>query len=598
MKKVLSRYFPAFPVLLIMVPMMFSHSCANTTQAPTGGLKDTIPPVIVGVSPAPGSCNVKREGQQFVFTFNEYVTIKNMKNIFLSPPQKKAPKSRVKGKSVIVYMEEPLDSNTTYTIGFTDALADNNEGNMFPGFTYAFSTGDAIDSLMITGIVQDCNTLAPVKGATVLLYKDASDSAVFLKRPFAATKTDDWGYFCMRNIPDTLFHLYAIMDDNGDNLYDPETETVAFCDTAIRPHTVVNDSLPEVMHYDMKDTVKCLARKTEFELNLFKEKHAKQALVNKVRISDRTAYITFMAPNAHIDTMWLRGISPDCLITQFNPQRDSLEIWVNDRRAMPDTFYAYVNYLKTDTTGTLVPFTEEVKLPHPLNKAARKAAQRDLKHDDTTCLFKLDAKGETLEQTGFTFEFNLPIIYENFDSIKCWSVNPRQQEEPLTFKVVQDSVNLRRYTLTPDVEYMPGFDYYVKVPHRAFRDINGNYSDSTEVKAGLPTDEKLSSITLEMSNVHNKYIVDLLNEQRSQVLSTFIVTGDRQVSFKYLKESKYCIRITEDLNDNSLVDTGDLLAHKQPEKVKFYKLQDDSFQIDIKESMELVQKVDMEELFK
>lgn len=598
MKKFLNRYFPAIPVLLILIPMMFSHSCANTTQAPTGGKRDTIPPVITAVSPAMGSCNVKREGQQFTFTFNEYVTIKNRNNIFLSPPLKKLPVSKVKGKSVVVSFDEPLDSNTTYTISFTDAIGDNNEGNMFPGFTYVFSTGESIDSLYITGIVQDCNTLMPTKGATVMLYKSDADSAIFKERPFAAAKTDDWGFFCIRNIPDTTYRLYAVLDDNNDNIYDPETETVAFMDTAIVPHLVVADSIPELMNYEMKDTVNCLARKTEFELNLFKEKNAKQAIRNKARLSDRTSYISFMAPNAHIDTMWISGIKPECLITQFNPQRDSLEIWVNDRRAMPDTFHVFLNYLKTDTLGVLSSFTEEVKLPHPLNKLARKSAERNLKKEDTTCIFKLEAKGETIEQRGFSILFDLPIIYENFDSMKFWAVNPRQQEEPGTFKVVQDSVNIKQYYVVPDVTYMPGYEYFLKVPHRAFRDINGHFSDSTEVKVSLPSDEKLSSITLSLSNVSHRYIIDLLNEQRTNIIRTLVVDTDGDIVFPYLQAAKYCIRMTEDINANSLVDTGDLLMHKQPEKVKFYKLQDDSFQIEVKESMEIIQSIDMKELFK
>lgn len=598
MKKFLNRYFPAIPVLLILIPMMISHSCANTTQAPTGGKKDTIPPILTGVSPAMGACNVKRSGQQFTFTFNEYVTIKNRNNIFLSPPLKKAPISKVKGKSVVVSFDEPLDSNTTYTISFTDALADNNEGNMFPGFTYVFSTGDSIDSLFITGVVQDCNTLLPVKGATVMLYKSDADSAVFNERPYAATKTDDWGFFCIRNIADTAYRLYAVTDDNNDNLYDPETETIAFVNTAIRPHSVVADSLPELMNFEMKDTVNCLARKTEYELNLFKEKNAKQAIRNKGRISDRTSFISFMAPNAHIDTMWINGIKPDCLITQFNPQRDSLEIWVNDRRPMPDTFYVFVNYLKTDTLGVLTSFTEEVKLPHPLNKLARKSAQRNLKHEDTTCIFKLEAKSETVEQYGFTLSFDIPIIYESFDSMKFWAVNPRQQEEPGTFKVVQDSVDIKKYSVIPDVQYMPGYEYFLKVPQGAFRDINGHYSDSSEVKVSLPSDEKLSSITLSLSSVSHRYIIDLLNDQRTSVIRSFVVDSDRDVVFPYLSAGKYCIRMTEDVNGNSLVDTGDLLSRKQPEKVKYYKLQNDDFQIEVKESMELVQSVDMEELFK
>ena len=118
----------------------------------------------------------------------------------------------MRGKTVIVYFEEDLLPNTTYTVDLTGAIADNNEGNMFPGFTTVFSTGDSIDSMYITGLVQDCNTLMPIKGATVMLYKDQRDSAVFLERPVAAVKTDDWGYFALQNIQDTVFRVYAIVD--------------------------------------------------------------------------------------------------------------------------------------------------------------------------------------------------------------------------------------------------------------------------------------------------------------------------------------------------------------------------------------------------
>ena len=215
-------------------------------------------------------------------------------------------------------------ANKTYTLDVTNAIADNNEGNMFPGYTLVFSTGDRIDSMVVTGLVQDCNTLEPLKGATVMLYKDHADSAIFLKRPDAAVKTDDWGFFCLRNIQDTVYRMYAIIDENNNNLYEAETEKVAFIDTLIRPVTIVNDSLPELMKYDMKDTVNCLARKTEFELNVFKEKPSKQMIVNKERVGERTAYITFMAPYAQVDSIWIKGVAKENLITQFNIMQDSL----------------------------------------------------------------------------------------------------------------------------------------------------------------------------------------------------------------------------------------------------------------------------------
>ena len=597
MKKLLNILIPAVPVALILGSMLFSHSCANTTTPPSGGDKDTIPPFITELYPLPGSINVPVKKTQLKLTFNEYVTVKDMKSLFLSPPMEKAPKYKLKGKSVVVYFEDDLDSNKTYTLDVTNAIADNNEGNMYPGYTLVFSTGDTVDSMMVTGIVQDCNTLEPIKGATVMLYKDHADSAVFLKRPDAAIKTDDWGFFCLRNIQDTCFRMYAIIDENNNNKYDPESERIAFIDSLVTPVTVVNDSLPEVIKYEMIDTVNCLARKQEYELNVFREKPSKQMIVNKERVGDRTAYITFMAPYAQIDSLWIRGISSDKIITQFNLQQDSLEIWVNDPRQQPDTLHMTVRYMKTDTLGMLNSFDEEVKLINP-KKSIVKTPKKDIKHEDTTAVFSLTANPETVEQYGWVFEFKYPVIEDAFDSLTFRYLNPKQQEFTGTYTITQDSLNLRKYTLKPDVELLPGYEYFVKVPHRKFKDINGYYNDSTEVKVTLPNDDKLSSMDLVLTNVHNKYIVDLLNEQRDKVIRSYIVDKDETLKFPYIKAGKYSIRITEDLNRNDLVDTGNLLEHKQPEKVRFYKLEDGTFLIDIPEMTELEQNIDLVEMFK
>ena len=247
MKRFFSNLLPLIPISLVLGSVMFSHSCANTTTPPSGGPKDTIPPVITKVYPLLGQTNVPTKKTKLKIEFNEYVVVKDPKSLYLSPPLEKSPKFKLQGKAVVVYFENDLDSNKTYTLDVTNAIADNNEGNMFPGYTLVFSTGDRIDSMMVTGIVQDCNTLNPIKGATVMLYKDHADSALFLKRPDAAVKTDDWGFFCMRNIQDTLYRMYAIIDDNNNNMYEAENERVAFIDTLVRPVNRVQDSLPELM---------------------------------------------------------------------------------------------------------------------------------------------------------------------------------------------------------------------------------------------------------------------------------------------------------------------------------------------------------------
>ena len=594
----MKRLIPIVIALVVLLPLCFMHSCANTTQAPTGGKKDTIPPYIIDIKPLPGAVNVPRQGAKFIFTFNEYVTIKQARNIFLSPPQQKPVKARLSGKDLIVSFEEPLDSNTTYTLSFTGALADNNEGNMFAGYTYAFSTGQSIDSLMITGTVLDCQSLAPKKDVTVLLYKDLRDSAVLLQRPFAATKTDDWGYFVIPFIGDTDYRLYAIKDENNNNMYDPETELIAFADSLIRPVMKAVDTIPEMLKYDMLDTLMCLARKSEHELLMFREKPTKQYIVKQERTADRSAYVTFQSPNAWIDSVWVKGYRGSEVITQFNIMQDSLEIWVNNRKPAPDTLHVFVDYRKTDTLGRLRPNTEHLKLTMPKGKKVfAKMSRKDIKKEDTTCVYKLEATPETVEQNGFSLEFKYPIIYENFDSLHFRSVSPRQKEETAAFEVEQDTLNIRHYTIRPKGKLLPGYEYFLKLPYRAFRDINGFYSDSTELKITLPKDETLSTICAHMVGVDRKIIVDLLDEKRQNTLRTYVTDKDEDLIFPYLKPGKYSIRITDDGNRNSIVDTGSLLEHRQPEKVRFYELNGDSY-IDIPASTELDQTIDIQTLFR
>lgn len=595
----MKKFIPLILVICaILGPLMFMNSCANTTEAPSGGAKDTIPPYIIAINPLPGTTNVPTKGATFVFTFDEYVSIKNQANILLSPPQQKRPVAKLRGKNLVVSFEEDLRPNTTYTISFTDAIADANEGNMFAGYSYAFSTGPKIDSMMITGTVRDCNTLAPVKGATVVLQKDFSDSAVFKTLPYAVAKTDDWGFFVIPFIQDTLYRLYAIKDADNNNLLNAETELVGFCDSAVRPVMTASDTTREMLRYDMLDTLSCLARRSEYEIKLFKEIPSKQLIVNRERTSERSAYITFMAQDAKINSISINDFRPNQIISQFNLQRDSLELWINSRRAAPDTMKISVDYYKTDSTGVLKPEVEEIKLAMDNSKRTySKKSRRDIKQEDTTCTFTLTATPETIEQTGYIIEFKYPIIYEHFNSMIFSYVTPRQSIDTSTFRVERDSLNLRRYYIIPDEKLLTGYEYRLKIPQDAFRDINGFYSDSTEVKCSLPTDDKLSTMIVNFTNVDRKIIVDLLDEKRNKVLRNYVIDSDATLRFPYLKEGKYCIRITEDANRNSYVDTGSVLERRQPEEVLFYEIDGDSY-IAIPASSELSQTIDITELFK
>ena len=175
-----------------------------------------------------------------------------------------------------------------------------------------------------------------------------------------------------------------------------------------------------------------------------------------------------MAPYAQIDSLCIKGVPHEKIITQFNIVRDSLEIWINDPKEQPDTLFLNVNYLKTDTLGLLNSFTEEIKLTKPRKTAAAKTSKKDIKKEDTTAVFTVDAKPENIEQYGFVLEFKYPLVESAFDSLTFRSINPRQQEAFGKYTVEQDSLNLRKYIVRPEEKLQTGYEYFLKIPHRKF----------------------------------------------------------------------------------------------------------------------------------
>jgi len=599
MKKLLIRYYPAIPVAILLVTSMFSHSCANTGSGhPTGGLKDSLPPVLQAVYPQPNATLVPVTGQEFIFKFDENVVVKDASLIYLSPPVQKIPKTKIKEKTLIVRFEDTLKTNTTYTLSLAGAVSDNNEGNIFPGYTFVFSTGEVIDSMFICGMVQNNEDLVPQKGATILLYKDMRDSAVFLSKPYASAKSDDWGFFRIRNIQDTLYRLYAIDDLNNNSIYDPESESIAFVDSLIRPVKVVDDKLPELRNYDMKDTVRCRQRHPEYELNLFREKPVIQYIKNSGRTSDRACFISFMARNVHIDTMWVKGVPSNRLISQINRERDSLEFWINQTRPMPDTFHVHITYRKPDSLGVIVPFSEHLRLvnPHPRGRK-RYISKTELKHEDTICVFNIDKNEKKMEREGILVEFAQPLISSDLGAIKAVSINPKQKEAALEFDFEPDSLNLRKYAIKIKEPFKAGFEYTFKIPQNTFRDICGFGNDSTEIKVKLPVDEKFSKLTLNLTGVKTKYIIDLLDNSKKKSFGNYIVEQDGAIVFPYLDAATYYIRFIEDRNRNSLVDGGNVLKMIPPERTKFYKPDGEFAEFKIPAGVEISQDINVNKMF-
>ena len=190
-------------------------ACANPGSGPDGGPYDETPPHIVSMTPAIGSVNIKTKKVSLLF--DELIKVENpSEKVTVSPPQMEVPEIKVSGRRVNVSLSDSLKPNTTYTIDFSDAIEDSNEGNPLGNFTYFFSTGGAIDTMEIAGYVLAAENLEPQKGLLVGLHSDLNDSA-FTALPFErVARTDSRGHFCIKGIAPGTYRIYALKDIDGD----------------------------------------------------------------------------------------------------------------------------------------------------------------------------------------------------------------------------------------------------------------------------------------------------------------------------------------------------------------------------------------------
>ena len=596
--KRLSLVMKTAVVLLTAGYALSAGSCANTGTPPKGGPKDTIPPVIVQMLPDSNAVNVPTEKTRLQFKFNEYVVVKDANtNVLLSPPQEKKPELKIKGKSVVVTFKEPLDSNTTYCLDFGNSIVDNNEGNIMMKFMFPFSTGSYIDSMYCAGKVLNSQTLYPEENITVAFYLNHADSCIYKTLPDAVAKSDKWGYFIARNLKPEPYRVYAFKDENANNKYDPYTERIAFMDSLFTPSKVLDTIAPELKVFDMEDTLACLARPSEFNMLTFMETSPEQYIKDRQRTDVRSMYIKFGAPYVRIDSLWFDGIDSSLIIKEFNVMQDSLCLWINDRKDIKDTLKMGIKYWKTDTLGELVPTYDTIRYVIPKEK--RKSDEKKYEKKDANAKREdllevtIDASSDMIEQYGIRLETKDPIIDFLLDSIAFTYKTPKQQEGVMNFDFVEDTTTIRKFTIRAKEKYMPGYEYSLYFPMATFTDVNGFTNDSTVTKIGLPTDDKLSTLTVNLTGVESIYIIDLVDEKRTKVLRGHITDQDTTLIFPYLKAGKYSIRITEDKNSNSLFDTGSLKDRRQPEKVIFYKLADGNDLIEIKEMTDIEQDIDI-----
>jgi len=204
----------------LFLAALFLIGCASV-QSLNGGEKDITPPKVIKVSPDSASTNAT--ATSIVFTFDEYIkTTKISELLLISPSQKISPTITVKGKKLIIDINDTLLNNTTYTIQFNGSILDNNEGNPLLDYNYMFSTGNYIDSLFYTGHVKDIITNEPLKDCNIQLYTTFNDSNILNTKPDYITRTDSQGNYNLTNLPSDSFLSIALLDNNNNLILDNE----------------------------------------------------------------------------------------------------------------------------------------------------------------------------------------------------------------------------------------------------------------------------------------------------------------------------------------------------------------------------------------
>jgi len=281
--KIAERIFGLAILSIIIINSIGSSGCANILP-PTGGPKDTIPPVLVSAIPKNISLNFN--AKQIVFTFDEYVTIDRIQdNLIVSPTPKINPIVYSKLKTVTIKLKDTLQPNTTYQINFGKAIKDVDEGNILKNFTYIFSTGTYIDSLQFSGRVIVAKTGRPDSTLIVILHKNLDDSAVVKDRPRYVTTVDTAGHFTFRYVAPGTYALYAMKDESGSRKYLSKGQLFAF---ANKPVEIKQETPPVTLYaYEeeaetKKQNGKGITPPTKSEKGKEKDKR----LVFRINISD------------------------------------------------------------------------------------------------------------------------------------------------------------------------------------------------------------------------------------------------------------------------------------------------------------------------
>ena len=564
----------SFFLFLSFLPFLFP-SCASI-GTPTGGDYDTIPPVFLRSKPAPNS--IRFRGNKIELVFDEYINIeKPSDKVIITPPQHKMPVIRSIGKKISIELKDSLIDNSTYTFDFTNGIVDNNEKNTIEGFTFAFSTGDVIDSLVISGLILNAENLEPMPNIMVGLHSNLADSAFTTLSFLRTSMTNDRGQFWIRNIAPGTYKLYALNDLNRNYKFDQIKEDIAFCDSLITP-----DFIPDIRMDTIRidsvtiDSIKAIQYNRfipdDIILYLFKETEDKQYLSKIERPMDRQLIFRFnsiqgLPPTLFIlDEDFREEVSSNLFIPEYSDDKKNITYWITDSLIYKrDTIRIEANYLISDSLNNLIPFTDTLRFVWKNKETPKKDKKKGT--ETKIDFLRIDWSAKSLMDVFDTLKitFSEPVIEFDFNKIKI------QQKidtlwENRKFPFVHDTLNPRTFFV--DHQWLYEQQFRIIIDSASIFSIYGKWNDSIGTQFKINSEKEYGNLYVKITGNECSGFGELLDNSDRMVRKSALI--NKELIFEDLKPGNYFLRYIEDLNGNGKWDTGIYAEHQQAEKTYYF----------------------------
>ncbi|MCG2794152.1 MAG: Ig-like domain-containing protein [Weeksellaceae bacterium] len=502
-------------------------SCARV-GSPVGGAKDSIPPKMIGSNIDTTRVNVSRNIKELRIDFDEYISLKDIsKNLIISPPIQytKIIPSSIGNKYLQIQWKDSLQANTTYNFNFGNSVVDLNEGNVLPYFNFAFSTGEKLDDLYISGTIVDAlgnekNDDGKEKNLVVGLYQ-VKDTMNYRQKPYYISKADPDGYFELNYLTPGKYRIIGFDDQNSNSIYDNGKENVAFLKEEINLETSISG----------------------LKLKSFPSK--KEVTYKEATVSTGGVTMIFDGNPEKVVVKTVGEKPADYKITHRS-RSDSVKIWFDAAKENIGTSisenlkFSYDTGSKQDTISIFYkkPTKEDMTIANPFSN--KLSPETDFRFSSNYIINKIQPENWKLEADSLSQNFTAKI-----------------SERDSTQVIVKS-------------DFIAGKKYHLTVPKNTLSSFYNRLSESVRFDFEVAKPEEFGSFVVHLKNPPSqKFWIQLLNEKNEPAYQQYTNLAD--IKFINLKPGTYKLRILVDNNENGVWDSSDFSKELLAEDVYLFK---------------------------